>query len=258
MTSYPKDVMVFHYDPKRKFYLVTLLLENVPGALGNLANILGIRGINILEGYFGPVTSDTQGTVSFFVESTNPKLDKDWLKEFLQSSVYVSEVQIKESVEGFLADSLNFPLTWNTGDRAVVMRMGNVQVMLDAIRRAGGDRGNDVLYDAGFEYGKATWQNLFGTARPRSREGLAEMLHIYSAVGWGRVELPELDGTHQKACVRMTEGFECTGLKSESASSHFIRGHLAGAMSAYFGTDLKGRETRCISMGDAYCEFSLE
>ena len=75
MPPYRKDLMLYHYHPKRRFYLVSMRLENQPGALGNLANILGIRGMNILEGYFGGVSASEGGVVSFFLESTNPKMD---------------------------------------------------------------------------------------------------------------------------------------------------------------------------------------
>jgi len=75
-----KDVMVYRYDPKRKYFLVSLHLENQPGALGSLANLLGIRGIDILEGYFGGISSGTKGNVSFFLESANQRRDEGWLR----------------------------------------------------------------------------------------------------------------------------------------------------------------------------------
>ena len=257
MTERQKDVMVFHYDPKRRFYLVTLQLKNVPGALGNLTNIMGIRGINIMEGFFAPFASGDYGTFSFFVESTKTRMDKDWLKEFLQSCIYVSEVVVKEGVEGFLTDSLNFPTVWNTGDRAIVMRVGNVQVMLDAIREAGGANGEKIVYEAGFQSGKSSWENVFSIFRPKTKEGLSEILQLYSAVGWGRIELLDLSMNKKSAKIRMTDLFECAGLTYERGCSHYVRGHLAGAMSTFFGIDLKGVETKCLAKGDKYCEFEL-
>jgi len=247
--------MVFHYDPKKKFYLVSLQLENKAGALGNLANIMGIRGINILEGYFGGFADRDFGTFSFFIESTNPKLDKEFLKEFLGSAVYVSEVRVKESVEGFLADSLNFPLAWNNGERAILLRMEMAKVLFEALKRAAGPNGNQLVYQVGFEHGKASWEAVFTNFRPRTKEGLGEMLHIFAATGWGRLELGDLDGEGHRARLRMTDGFECTGVSSDKPASHLIRGHLAGAMSAYFGLDVNSVETKCVSKGDKYCEF---
>ncbi len=257
MPGHEKHVMVFHYDPKKRLFLVSLELENRPGALGNLANLLGIRGINMLEGYFGAKSAEMSGPVSFFIESTNPRLDEKWLKEFIGSSVGASDVEVKGSVEGFLADSLNFPIILNTGDRAVVMRTDYVRFVFEALRKAVGPGGEKLIYKEGFEYGKAAWANLMSTFRPKSDEALSEILQIYSAVGWGRPSLHDLDLRANRAKIRMTDGFECANADTGKPASHFMRGHIAGAMSAYFRTDVKCVETKCLSAGDKYCEFNL-
>ncbi|MGP8057556.1 MAG: V4R domain-containing protein [Nitrososphaerales archaeon] len=252
-----KDVMVYHYDPKKKVYLVSLHLENEPGALGNLANLLAVRGMNILEGYFGGMSYEPKATVSFFVETTNPRMDEGWIKDFVQSSTYASDVEVRPGVDGFVSDSVNFPVTWNNGDRALLIQAASLRTMLGAIIWADGVEGERAIYDQGFNLGRATYERLFSIYRPKSRAGLAEMLKIYSATGWGRLELPGLDPEHKRAKLKLEEGFECTGMKTGKPVSNFIRGHLAGVLSTYFGSDVKAVETRCISKGDAYCEFEI-
>lgn len=252
-----KDVMVYRYDPKKKYFIVSLHLENKPGALGNLANLLGIRGLNILEGFFGGITYGTKGNVSFFLESTNQRIDEGWLKDFLQSSVYVSDVEVKSGVDGFLTDSLNFPLTWNTGERAVMIRMEGLRAMLRAIILADPVNGEQDIYSQGFNLGNASWQDLLRIYRPKTKEGLGELLAIYAAAGWGRPELVDLDLARKKARVRMKEGFECAGMSTGKPESHFMRGHLAGTLSAFFGAEVKAEETRCMSAGDDLCEFII-
>ena len=257
MPGREKDVMIYHYDSKKKIYLDSLHLENKPGALGNLANLLAVRGMNILEGYFGGMSYGPKANVSFFVESTNQRLDEGWLKEFVESSVYVSDVEVKAGVEGFVADSLNFPLTWNNGDRAVLMRMGGLKAMLDAVKSADSEKGKLSIYNQGFSYGKVAWADTMSVHYPKTREGLAEMLEIYTATGWGRPELVELDAPHRRAKVRFRNGFECVDTGTGRPASNLIRGHLAGALSIFFGTDVKAVETKCISEGDSYCEFEM-
>jgi predicted hydrocarbon binding protein len=257
MASRNKDVVVYRYDPKKKYYLVSLHLENKPGALGNLANLLGIRGINILEGFFGGMFYGPKATVSFFLESTNQQMDEGWLKDFLASSVYVSDVEVKTGVDGFLCDSLNFPITWNSGDRAVLMRVEGLRAMLDAVRSNDPWAGEAATYTQGFTYGKKAWENLFGIHRPKTRESLADMLNIYVATGWGKIELSDVNPAHRTAKVKLSEGFECMGLSTGKPESHFVRGHLAGAFSAYFGSDVKAVETKCTAKGDSLCEFEI-
>ena len=257
MPDRDKDVMIYHYDPKKKIYLVSLQLENKPGALGNLADLLGIRGMNILEGYFGGMSYGPKATVSFFVESTNQRLDEGWLKEYVESSIHVSNVEVKAGIEGFLADSLNFPLTWNNGDRAVLMRIEGVRAMLDAVKFADSEKGEQSVYNQGLSYGKVSWAKTMSIYHPKTKEGLAEMLEIYAATGWGRPELTDLDVQRRRAKVRFRDNFECVDAGTGRPASHFIRGHLAGAMSVFFGSDVKALETKCISKGDSHCEFEM-
>jgi uncharacterized protein len=252
-----KDVMVYRYDPKKKYFLVSLHLENEPGALGNLANLLGIRGINILEGFFGGISRGSKGSVSFFLESTNQRMDDDWLKEFLSSSVYVSDVEVKSGVEGFIVDSLNFPITWNNGDRAVLMRVEGLRAMLDSAKLTDPVNGPAAVYAQGFAYGMAAWTNLLAVHAPKTKEGFAEMLRIYTATGWGKLELLDLDTGRKHAKVNVTEGFECVDLSTGKPEGAFIKGHLAGALSAYFGSEVKAVETKCVSKGDDACQFEI-
>jgi predicted hydrocarbon binding protein len=256
MSDRNKDVMVYRYDPRKKYFLVSLHLENKPGALGNLANLMGIRGLNILEGFFGGVAYETKATVSFFVESTSTSMDEGWLKDFLESSVYVSDVEVKSGVEGFLVDSFNFPLAWNNGDRAVLMRVEGLRVMLDSVKAAD-PKGGEALYRQGFAYGKVTWENLMGIHRPKTKEGFAEMLKIYGSTGWGKMELSDLNAPHLHARLKMTESFESAGLATGKAQCNFVAGHVAGAMSAYFEREVKAEETKCLSRGDSHCEFEV-
>jgi predicted hydrocarbon binding protein len=257
MDERSKDVIVYRYDPKKKYFLISLHLENKPGALGNLANLLAIRGVNILEGFFGGMSYEPKATVSFFLESTNQQMDEGWLKDFLTSSVYVSDVEVKSSVEGFLTDSLNFPITWNNGDRAVLMRVEGLRVMLDAVKATQPGVGEEAIYLQGFSYGRAAWDNLMAVHYPKTREGLAEMLKIYVATGWGKIELLEVDPSHTHARIRMDDAFESADLNTGKPECYFIAGHLAGALSGYFKAEVKAKETKCRSKGDSHCEFQI-
>ena len=250
--------MIYRYDPKKKYFLVSLKLENKPGALGNIGDLLAIRGINILEGFFGGISNGSKGTMGFFLETTNQKMDEAWLKDLLQGSVMVSDVEVRSGVEGFLADSVNFPLTWNTGERAVLMRMSTLRAMLDAVRESDPKHGPAALYKQGFDFGYTGWENLLDLHRPKTREGLAEMLNIHVAAGWGHLELTDLDVPAKRAWLRMDDGFECADVSANSPVGFFTSGHLAGVMSAYFGVKMRSTESKCTSVGDEHCEFYIE
>lgn len=250
-----KDVMIFRFDPKKKHFLVSLRLENKPGELGNLANMLGIRGINILEGHFGGMGDGQVANMGFFVETTNDRMDAGWLRDYLKSAVGVTDVEVKAGVEGFLADTLDFPVTWNNGHRAMVLRIEGVNAMISAVKASEG--GSAFAYDQGLSFGKWSWEDLIGAHRPKTKEGLQEMLGVYAATGWGRVQLLDLDTVHRKAHLRMDEGFEASGAPGSKAGCYFTAGHFAGVFSAYFETAVTCEETKCLSKGDSHCEFTV-
>jgi predicted hydrocarbon binding protein len=252
-----KDVMVYKYDRAKRYFLVSFHLENKPGALGNLTNLLGIRDINILEGFFGGMSHGPSATVSFFVESSNKIMDAKWLKEFLQTSVYVSDVEVKQAVDGILTDSLNFPLTWNNGDRAILMRTEGLRNLLEAVKSTDTATGEASLYSLGFTYGRASWESLLSSFRPTSKDAMAELLGVYSATGWGRPELTDFDMGKRKAKLKLRENFECEGVSTGAPASNFVRGHISGAFSALFGGYVRAVEKKCTSKGDDFCEFEV-
>lgn len=256
MSIRDKDVMIYHYEPKKKVYLVSLHLENRPGALGNLGDLMALRGMNILEGHFGGMSYEPKATLSFFVETTNQMMDAEWLKDYIESSVFASDVVVKSAVDGYVVDSVDFPLTWNTGDRAVLMRIPGIKVMLSTMMAANPQNASAMVYDAGFNYGKAAWEDLMGTYHPKTKESLANMLTVYNATGWGRTELTHVDPPRASARIKMYDGFECVS-PAVGDGSNFIRGHLAGALSVYFGRDVKGSEKKCMSKGEDHCEFEF-
>jgi len=137
------------------------------------------------------------------------------------------------------------------------MQMASLRSMFDAVVAAEGKEGERAIYDQGFSYARATYERLFSTYRPVSRAGLAEMLKICSATGWGRLELSGLDPKHKRAKIKLEEGFECTDMNTGKPESNFIRGHLAGVLSIFFGSEVRAVETMCISKGDPYCEFEI-
>jgi predicted hydrocarbon binding protein len=55
----------------------------------------------------------------------------------------------------------------------------------------------------------------------------------------------------------MSNNFECEGQQSDKPNSQFIRGHIAGLFSNMLNEDLDCRETKCMALGDPYCEFVI-
>ncbi len=130
-------------------------------------------------------------------------------------------------------------------------------MMLGGIKAANPDTGTAAIYQQGLSYGLAAWSNLYGTHRPQTGQGLAEMLRLYTATGWAKVDLEEYSPANLRARVRVEKGFECDGVTTGTAEGYFFGGHLAGAFSAFFDTSVRAVEVKCVSKGDAHCEYEI-
>jgi predicted hydrocarbon binding protein len=84
------------------------------------------------------------------------------------------------------------------------------------------------------------------------------MLQLFNATGWAKVELEELNIPQKKVRVKMTDGFECSDRSTGRSEGNFLGGVLAGALTAYFGSDIRVVEKKCLSKGDSYCLFETE
>lgn len=251
-----KDVNVYLFDPTRRYFHIVIELENVPGALHNVLEVMRGLNLNVL-GSFSSVDSAAQvGVWSGFVEDSDHGAPE--LKRKLGASPYVHDAMVVESSKGFLVDGVHFPLAFNTGTRAVMMTAKYVAKMMETIRKEFGSGGNVIIYEEGKAYGKdvgAEYLQRLGGDFVASN--LADVLKLYQALGWFRVEAVEADRSSGKVLLRTSENFECAGSESKVPLSHFVRGHIAGSLTTYMGKEMACEETSCIAAGDKYCEFSV-
>jgi predicted hydrocarbon binding protein len=89
------------------------------------------------------------------------------------------------------------------------------------------------------------------------RRFIGELAKLYAATGVGIAEFVEMNLEDDRFIVRVTDSIECHGKESEKHNSQWIRGHLSGAASSALGIQMECIETRCVSVGDPYCEFEL-
>jgi len=251
-----KDVNVYVFDPKAKFFNLAVELEDVPGALLSVLRTLQNMRVNIL-GSFSSVDRHTgTGTWSAFVEDSG--YTPSDFKEQLSSSPHVLDVIAVESKDGFLVDGMHFPLTFNTGDRAFFGTAKYISRMFAAMREEFGTGGETIVYNEGYTCGRDVWLGYLERMGPEFvRSHLEAVLKVYQAVGWFEVDATKLDELNKSVTVRAGGCFECEGKRSDTAYSNFVRGHLAGGLGVIFGTDMSCEETSCIATGAEACEFQL-
>jgi len=131
--------------------------------------------------------------------------------------------------------------------------------------RAGLDISRKVYYAAGYE-GATLWaQTQMREAGLTGRQVMEQYLGSASIRGWGRFQILKFEEELGEGLFRLHHSAvaEEIGDQEEMACDH-IAGSVAGAVQAildntgYNKIKVVGREIKCESKGDRYCEFDVE
>ena len=254
-----QEVFTFYHEPGRRLVYVTLLLENQPGALAAVTGVLGQLKVNIVSGHFAARSGDRHGTIHLIAD-VDPKTTVAELEKRVRSVPEVAHVRTIES-EGSLLIDPSFPIVNHSGARVLIWTAEPIARALANLREELGSGGSVLVYDAGILFAQAIWpvlQKVVGAATLPSR--LGQVLQIYQATGWGRLERTDVDVERKRVSVHIAESFECRGQSGKGPYSQFLRGHLAGMFSVVFSVPLAEvdcREEACLAKGDPACEFTI-
>ena len=245
--------MVMRRHPEKKYFLISVELANEVGALSEVLRVLAIRELNILEGYSCVKRKEREAVWSCVVETKNPRMDTNFLRELLEGSDYVEKVEIEESHGGLIIDSLNFPVIWGGGERCVVLSSGFINQSFEEAMVRFGEIASGFIYEIGTNYGSSVWASAFGAAHEDIEASLREATKLLSASGVARAEVIDFNRDVPSVTFSLLDSFECAKAESKVPHSHFVRGILCGAVSAAFKQNLKSVESECIALGDKRC-----
>jgi predicted hydrocarbon binding protein len=128
--------------------------------------------------------------------------------------------------------------------------------LIEGINNILGTAAVGILLEAGKCAGKEFTQSLLkeGTLP----EEIPSWLEVFfTQGGWGKVKA-KADFANKTATVIIDNCATARGVTSKEASCHFIRGYIAGISEALFKTNVECAETRCMSKGNAFCEFRVQ
>ena len=120
-----------------------------------------------------------------------------------------------------------------------------------------------IYYDAGYE-GAYKWSKVQIENGLQGSAVLEQYLNSMTNRGWGRFEIVSLDENNGRATFRLHHSaLALEQGRTEEASCLWVPGAMAGGMQAildYNDSLLKvgGKEIRCLSTGQPYCEFMVE
>ena len=137
----------------------------------------------------------------------------------------------------------------------------NVQRELE---RAGGVKlAREVYYQAGFESAYKYCRTQRRVERLTGIETVQRYLSSMSIRGWGKFVITDLDEQRGKGAFRLyRSGFSEEYGSVKRTVCHWVPGAMAGAVQEVvdaqgLSLQVKGRELKCRSKGDPYCEFAV-
>ncbi len=259
----PKSLSIFVTRPGKELYEVTVEFDDAKGRLADLLGCLPEPGCSVVALHVAPLPhAEAAGTaraplLARLHLAVTPPIDAEAIRHCLEGKAYVLGAIVRSGLSGVLIDS-SFPLYLTERARAIVLDAHRASDMLDNLRLRMGSGGAVLMYEQGRAYGEsagAAYVRTFGSAFLRTHPEYA--LRLFTAMGWGETELLEYDFDHGTARLTMRDGFECRSQRSPIPYSQFIRGCLAGVISAVTDRIVDCTETHCIAQGDDRCEFAI-
>ncbi|MCX8183406.1 MAG: hypothetical protein N3F08_03190 [Crenarchaeota archaeon] len=248
-------------DADERLYGVVLETSVEKGVVSRLAEIAENAGITIRFIQFSSVEAhDGLMRAIVFLDFSNTSVTPEEALRLVRKQSFVKSAQlIVPTLNGVLSDTYFFPLVVGK-KRAVIFRRRVYESLFKGVREKFGTAGEAMLYYQGFSIGQRTSQAYWEETGLEKPEELTGFLKIYlRTMGWGIMNIAELNVEKGEACVHIHQSFECeAGKDSETPYGHFTRGILAGFFTGIFGREAKAVETKCIARGDPYCEYTIK
>jgi len=118
----------------------------------------------------------------------------------------------------------------------------------------------DCFYKFGYGCGKEIC-NRYVKLGKKGKDAVIFTIAGSTYFGWGPVEIVEL--TPERAILKVYNSFEARSYfanNKEEASKpqcHFFRGVATATCTVSWSTEGEGKETKCLAMGDEFCEFII-
>jgi predicted hydrocarbon binding protein len=252
----PKEVVTMLYKHDHRLFQLAFEAEIVDSPLRRLWEALNPLGIRILNATVSTREGDS-GVWSVFLDSENYAITQEALRRRLEAMTVIRDLRIAGGDE-FMVDELFYPIVMSTtGARVILMTKESFQSMLAAMDLMFGSGASVIAFKEGAAQGSRYALGLRSIIRGDIRRFIGELAKLYAATGVGIAEFVSMNFDDFHFVVRIADSVECQGRESEKHASQWRRGHLSGAASSALDAQMECKETRCVAVGDPYCEFEL-
>ncbi|MBM1154513.1 hypothetical protein DRN94_001390 [archaeon] len=220
--------------------------------LPTIFSVLSEAGANIR---FSSVSREATGLYLhlFFLETSDLTVPLGDLEQRVRGLEGVVDVKLVEP-KPLPADTLLFPLQ-SSHMRLVVFPLREIHAIWDTYEELMAQGFAIVSYNAGKKVGKdiAMWLKVKYKLEPKDM--IIALEQYMRAFGMGVPEFKEVDLDTGRAVILLKDSFESAKRRKPRPSCNFIKGLFAGFLSELVGREITVTETRCVSIGDEYCEF---
>jgi len=124
-----------------------------------------------------------------------------------------------------------------------------------AIKHTNVETADRIFYDAGYNAGKALYENMIG--EPQGFENLVNQLQqILQDLNIGILRFENSDLNNMTFTLTVDEDLDCSGLPQlDEAVCTYDEGFISGLLSEYTGKNFSTKEVDCWCSGDRVCRF---
>jgi predicted hydrocarbon binding protein len=259
----PKHLFATDFKPRGKLAQFSIEMRNVTGAMQEQTETIAKHGVRILSGIHDAPSLVERGLWTFFADFTEADIEPEALASKLKLLNSVLRVRCKATKDGFITDTMHFPLVLGT-ERAIIVRSAILTSMIDRINSIFGSESKSahvVLHQVGEAGGLVEFESAKAvTGADFIKKNVSRTFNLYTALGYGITNLTAIDFERKTAEMHVRDSFECKRSSDPSGApqSHFIRGLIAGWFSQLFETKIDVIETKCITKGDPDCVFQVQ
>ncbi len=253
------------YTEGREIRGLYVEVENKPGTLLEILEVLRDLGMNLWTINFSSRVEIGELATGFLVIDATGVEDR--LEELVEKVRSLSGVARAELVEpqfpGVLFDTYHFPVVDDRGERHMILNPTGIRGVVVGLLEEFGEAAKAFLYHQGRRIGEALAQEILDRGISDPEEALRYTLLYNAASGRHRGEIAYYKyegGGEDRIVLRLRDNWECSeaarhGIRGPA--SHVERGVYAGLLEKITGRRVAVRESKCIALGDPYCEFTI-
>lgn len=243
---------LFEKREDREYFEAMFTVENMPGVLHNISEVIGAHNVNILSG-FHTLIEELGGVWVVFLE-VPPSTPYEELFKEIGTINGVTDVRYVKLRKADYFDRFFFPPTI-AGNRFVIITQEAFNSIKSQLVDILGTGGETILFNEGAIVGRTIYE-IIPEALTSAERRLEFIENLLRATGWGLVEFNQISIERRSGEVHVKSNVEADG--KYRGRCHFMRGVLTSILRGILNDSAMNLiETACIGQGCECCVFKL-